>query len=67
MLVVYGGRDEIVSPDLAAAVADHAISSAYVKSTLIHGAGHGLGFYDEVASHGEETVDVTFSFFARNL
>ena len=45
----------------------HAINSSDVRSILIHDAGHGLGFYDGAANHGEKTVDATVTFFDRSL
>lgn len=67
LLILQGTHDETVSREVAMAVSVQATSSTYVESIQIHGAGHGLGFYDDVPAYREKTLAATKRFLSRGL
>ena len=67
LLVLYGSNDEAIDPGIPQAVVAGAGQSRPLVEEAVHGAGHGLGFYDSNPETAADVVARTVRFLADNL
>jgi dienelactone hydrolase len=67
LFVLYGDEDDVVTPDISAAVARDAANASAVLVHVVRGADHGLGLFNDDWARSEEAVTNTVTFFAEQL
>jgi pimeloyl-ACP methyl ester carboxylesterase len=67
LFIINGAEDVIIEPDIARAVAAAAGSSGVARVEIVPGAGHGLGFYDDVTAVSERVIQATTDFLVSEL
>ena len=67
LLVISGAEDVIIEPDIARAVAAAAADGKLARVEIVSEAGHGLGFYDDVAAISNHVIEATADFLVSEL
>jgi dienelactone hydrolase len=67
LLVLYGDLDEVVLPEVSAALIAAAVNSSEVVQHVVKGADHGFGLFNDEPKLTEEAVATTVDFFSQRL
>lgn len=67
VLVIYGDKDNIITPEVSEAVVSAAAKSSDAKSHKIEGADHGFGLFSEEPELSKNLTDTTIEFFVNSL